>query len=388
MGRFFAFPALRWQLRYSPRGRVAVHVGLWILFVLYHHSVYAAGFQVAPLVHWGFALKDTLAAIVGFYFFSLVVLPRWLLRRRWLLTALGLAGIYYAWALISYGFFAAVDSYGLVTRPYSYVYRILDKGLWTGVFAWHGVSIGLFDFSVIVMPPLLGRFVQFLLVSSNRSLRLQRENLSLEVSFLKAQINPHFLFNTLNNLYTLVIKQDERAPTIVRHLADLLHYTVHESNAPLMPLTQEIAFLEAYLELERLRYGRKVRIRYQPVEAVSADFCLTPLLLFPFVENAFKHGVDSSLDASWVDITLAVHDSQLHFAVRNSYSPAAPRRAVGGVGLANVRKRLALHYAPTDYALTIRQDPDTYQVTLTLRLVPTTTAGLPASSSLIPVRHA
>ena len=145
---------------------------------------------------------------------------------------------------------------------HGYVHRILDKGLWTGVFSWHGISIGLYDFSFAVMPPLLVRFVQFLLVSANRSLRLERENLNLEISFLKAQVNPHFLFNTLNNLYTLVVKQDERAPAIVQHLTDLLHYTVYESNAPLAPLAQEIAFLEAYLELERLRYGRKVRIGY------------------------------------------------------------------------------------------------------------------------------
>lgn len=360
--------ALSWRPRYSPRVRVAVHTGLWGLFALYEHSVYAAGFGASPLVLWGFALKDTLAAIVGFYFFSAVVLPRWLLRRRWLLTGLGVAAIYYAWALISYAFFAAIDYYGLVARPYSYVYRILDKGLWTGVFAWYGVSIGLYDFSTIVMPPLLVRFIQFLLASSNRSLRLQRESLRLEINLLKAQINPHFLFNTLNNLYTLVVKQDARAPAIVRHLADLMHYTVYESNAPLMPLARETAFLEAYLELERLRYGPKVRISYQPPAAGAAGE-LVPLLFFPFVENAFKHGVDSSLEASWVEISLVVAAGQLHFAVRNSLSPGALRRAVGGVGIANVRQRLALHYAPADYALTIAQTAEAHEVTLSLRLV-------------------
>jgi len=356
-----------WGLRYSPRVRVTVHTLLWGLFAGYQHANYATVFPASPLVLWGFALKDTLAALLGFYFFSVVVLPRWLLRRRWGLTGLGLLAIYYAWALISYAFYAALDQAGLVAKTDSYIHRILDHGLWTGVFAWYGISIGLFDFSVIVVPPLLVRFVQFLLVSSNHSLRLQRESLRLEIDFLKAQVNPHFLFNTLNNLYTLVVKQDARAPAIVRHLADLMHYTVYESNAPLMPLAKEIAFLAAYLELERLRYGPKVRISYHP-PLVGATGELVPLLFFPFVENAFKHGVDTSLDASWVEIALSVAHGQLLFRVRNSYSPGGPPRAVGGVGIANVRQRLALHYAPTDYTLTIDQTAEAYQVMLTLRL--------------------
>ena len=358
---------LSWRPAYSPGVRVAVHVGLWGLFALYEHSVYALNFSGGPLLQWGFALKDVLAAIVGFYFFSEVVLPRFVLRQRWLLTALGVAAIYYAWALISYAFYFAADHYGLVARPYSYVYRILDKGPWTGVFGWYGVSIGLFDFSITVMLPLLVRFVQFLLVSANRSLRLERENLNLEVNFLKAQVNPHFLFNTLNNLYTMVVKQDERAPIIVQHLTELLHYTVYESDAPLMPLAREVEFLAAYLALERLRYGRNVRIRYQQTGPVAGRR-LAPLLLFPFVENAFKHGVDSSLEASWVEINLTVVADQLRFEVRNSVSPAAPRREVGGVGLANVRQRLALHYPPADYQLRIQPAEGTYAVRLTLRL--------------------
>ncbi|UOQ70668.1 sensor histidine kinase [Hymenobacter cellulosilyticus] len=206
--------------------------------------------------------------------------------------------------------------------------------------------MGISDFSVTTLPAVLIRFVQFLLTSSNQSLRLQRENLNLEVSFLKAQVNPHFLFNTLNNIYTMVVKQDERAPTMVQHLTDLMHYTVYESDAALVPLSREVGFLEDYLELERLRYGKKVSIRYQKSGPVE-QFRITPLLFFPFVENAFKHGVDSSLDASWVSITLRVQDGQLHFEVSNSLTPTGPpRREFGGVGIANVQKRLQLHYAP------------------------------------------
>lgn len=353
----------------SLYARTAVHLAWWGLFVAFEHFTSYVGWRETPLIIWGFIAKDVLAAAAGFYFFSEVVLPRWLLQRRWLLTVLGLAVIYYTWALLSYAYFTGLLHYGLAANSAGYMHRILDQGLWRGVFAWYGVSIGLNDFTLTVLPPILVRFVQFLLASSNRSLRLERENLHLEVNFLKAQINPHFLFNTLNNLYTMVVKQDARAPDMVQHLAALMHYTVYQAQVPLVPLAQELGFLEAYLELERLRYGHKVRIDYRQTGA-PAGWGLTPLLFFPFVENAFKHGVDSSLDASWVAIEMAVRGAELHFAVRNSFSPGAPKRAFGGVGIANVQKRLALHYAPADYQLTIEQTADTYRVALMLRLGP------------------
>ncbi len=368
------------MLRYAatPASRVGRHLFWWTLFVGFEYLVFSQ-WQQQPVVTWGFVLKDTVAAVASYYFFSLVLLPRFLLRRRWLLTALGMGAIYYFWALLCYVCFTLFDHYNLISKDaYEYMHRFLDGSLWEGVFSWRSVSMGLSDFAVTIVPPILLRFIQFLLASSNQSLRLQRENLTLEVSFLKAQVNPHFLFNTLNNIYTMVVKQDERAPDMVAHLSHLMHYTVYESDAALVPLSQEVGFLEAYLELERLRYGQKVTISYHKAD-LPHDYRLTPLLFFPFVENAFKHGVDSSLDASWVAIKLTAEAEQLHFEVSNSLAPAAPSRAFGGVGIANVRKRLALHYPAQDYQLTIQAAPDTYRVTLTLRLQPPAPAGSPTA---------
>jgi hypothetical protein len=337
-----------------------------------------SNWQEKPIVTWGFVLKDTIATICSYYFFSEVLLPRFLLRRRWLLTVLGIVAIYYFWATLCYVCFAVFDRYGLVSEnSYGYMHRFLDGSLWEGIFSWRSVSMGLNDFSVTVIPPILVRFIRFLLSSGNQSLRLQRENLNLEVNFLKAQVNPHFLFNTLNNIYTMVVKQDERAPDMVEHLSHLMHYTVYESDAALVPLGQEVSFLESYLELERLRYGQKVSITHHKAPGLPAHYRLTPLLFFPFVENAFKHGVDSSLDATWVTITLAEHEGWLQFEVSNSQAPAAPKREFGGVGIANVRKRLALHYPAQDYQLHIESTTDTYRVTLRLRLHPPATGAAP-----------
>ncbi|SNC63984.1 Histidine kinase [Hymenobacter gelipurpurascens] len=374
---------------YSGRTRVALHLLLWALYIGFQYFLMHLQ-PTSPAVMLCFIAKDLLTAVVGFYFFSNVVLPRFVVQRRWLLSALSLVAIYYFWALVSHATYAAMVHSGLELGEWSsYMHRSLDKGLWVGVFSWYGVSMGLSDFFVFPMQPILLRFILFLLTSSNRSLHLQRENLRLEVNFLKAQVNPHFLFNTLNNIYMMVVKQDERAPDMVAHLSHLMHYTVYESDAALVPLGQELGFLEAYLELERLRYGQKVSIRYQP-PVRTTGYAITPLLFFPFVENAFKHGVDSSLDASWVAISLRIFDdARLHFEVRNSYSPDAPQREFGGVGIANVRKRLALHYSPADYELTISHDADahTYGVALTILLEPVSAAvgqSVPSLPALAP----
>ncbi|UOQ51430.1 sensor histidine kinase [Hymenobacter cellulosivorans] len=351
--------------------RWATPVFWWGLFMLYEWVVFS-GWEETAIVTGGFVVKDVVATILAYYFFSLVVLPRFVLPRRWLLMALGLLGVYYIWGLTSFVYYLLLDQYGLISKnSYDYMHRVIDYGLWGGVFSWRAISMGISDFSVTTLPAVLIRFVQFLLTTSNQSLRLQRENLKLEVSFLKAQVNPHFLFNTLNNIYTMVVKQDERAPTMVQHLTGLMHYTVYESDAEKVPLRREVEFLEDYLELERLRYGRKVSIEYHKAGPLD-QFRITPLLFFPFVENAFKHGVDSSLDASWVTISLAVQGGQLHFEVSNSLTPTGAKREFGGVGVANVQKRLALHYPAQEYALHLGPQPDgqAYRVALVLRLDP------------------
>ncbi|GAA4007033.1 hypothetical protein GCM10022408_18640 [Hymenobacter fastidiosus] len=367
---------------YSGRARVALHLTMWTGLMGFEYLLSLLQ-PTLPAITFALMAKDLVAAVVGFYFFSHVVLPRFIVRRRWLLSGLGLGAIYYFWALLSHATYAALVQSGAALGEWgTYVHRTLDKGVWVGVFSWYGVSMGLNDFIIIPLQPILLRFLLFLLTSSNRSLRLQRENLNLEINFLKAQVNPHFLFNTLNNIYTMVVKQDERAPAMVQHLAHLMHYTMYESDAAQVPVRQETGFLAAYLELERLRYGQKVSIGYQQSGPID-QFQVTPLLFFPFVENAFKHGIDSSLEASWVTISLKVQNAQLRFEVSNSCSPAAPRREFGGVGIANVRQRLALHFAPADYNLVITHDlaAHTYRVSLTLRLSP---LAAPARPPVVP----
>lgn len=191
-------------------------------------------------------------------------------------------------------------------------------------------------------------------------------NQAVELKSLKDQINPHFLFNTLNNLYGLTSQNPQKAGEVVMRLSQLMHYMLYEGNLASVPLRKEIDYLENYLELERIRYGEGLHLSFivtGPTEGVQ----LAPLLLLPFVENAFKHGLSRQLDDPWLLIQLTVNGRELVFKVENS-KPESPILApVTGLGLPNVAKRLALIY-PGRHRLRQLDGGDSFLTTLTLDL--------------------
>ncbi len=197
-------------------------------------------------------------------------------------------------------------------------------------------------------------------------------NQAAELKSLKDQINPHFLFNTLNNLYGLTRQNPEKAGEAVLWLSQLMQYMLYEGNLAKVPLRQEIAFLENYLALERIRYGDGLYVSFR-VHGPTDGVLIAPLLLLPFVENAFKHGVSRQLGDAWLQIQLTVSTTptpgELVFKVENS-KPASPEsRVTPGLGLPNVSKRLQLIY-PDQHRLRQLSSPDSYLTTLALTLLP------------------
>ncbi|GAB3712301.1 histidine kinase [Spirosoma flavus] len=200
--------------------------------------------------------------------------------------------------------------------------------------------------------------------------QIDREKLQAELQLLKSQIHPHFLFNTLNNLYALTLHKSDRSPAIVLKLSELLSYMLYECNAAEVPLQKEITFMRNYIGLEQIRYGERLDMSVN----ITGDYGnkqIAPLLLIPFLENAFKHGASEQLEQAWMHIDLLVQDNTLKFKVINSCeltdSGDAP---VGGIGLQNVTKRLQLLY-PNRHELRIVTEPETFMVTLTLELAAT-----------------
>ena len=194
--------------------------------------------------------------------------------------------------------------------------------------------------------------------------QLEKENLEQQLEYLKYQINPHFLMNTLNNIHALVDIDPEKSKQTILELSKMMRFVLYEGNKQGVPLDREIAFLQNYIQLMKLRYTDKVKITVDvPKNLPNKE--VPPLMFITFVENAFKHGV-SYRQASFIDIAISIGEDKLVFDCRNSRIPKEDDKH-GGVGLANVKKRLELIYG-NRYTLDIKDEQDTYTVKLSLPL--------------------
>lgn len=195
----------------------------------------------------------------------------------------------------------------------------------------------------------------------------QRKNAEAELHWLKNQLNPHFLFNSLNNISSLTQIDPDQAQEAIMQLSDMLRYALYESNKPLVPLADEAEFMQNYVSMMRLRYSDSTKIEADFVTG-SGQPLVAPLLFISFVENAFKHGVSNS-QPSYVGIRLEVSaDGQLTFTCRNTNFPKpATDRSGSGIGLENTRRRLDLLY-PDRYAWHQQLCDNIYEVTITIKL--------------------
>lgn len=206
--------------------------------------------------------------------------------------------------------------------------------------------------------------------SQREQQELQKQTLTSELRFLKSQINPHFLFNTLNNLYALTLKKSDLAPEIVLKLSEMMRYMLYECNERRVPLSKEVNYLKNYLELEKLRQGNKFKTNLI-VQGEIGSQMIAPLMFIPFVENSFKHGISNSISEGYVNIEILVSDQDLQINIENSKATSLPspnKKKSGGIGLVNVRRRLDLLY-PEEYVLDIQDSPNQYRVELGLTLV-------------------
>lgn len=199
---------------------------------------------------------------------------------------------------------------------------------------------------------------------------LERQKLATELNYLKGQIHPHFFFNTLNNLYALTLQKSDDAPTTVLKLSQMMHYMLYDAATELVPLTKEIKNIQNYIELERIRYGDRLDLSFTVTGAVEGRQ-IAPLILLPFVENAFKHGTSNEHRECWITIDLKIKDDILLFKVENSVNSSNKSTNFmgyqSGIGLKNVRRRLELLY-PSRHQLGIVKEADAHWVDLKIEL--------------------
>lgn len=201
----------------------------------------------------------------------------------------------------------------------------------------------------------------------NYNLKKKKENLISQLDFLKAQLNPHFLFNSINNIYVLIDINPSKAASILMKFSELLRHQLYECDDTFIQLVKEIEFLKNFIELEKLRYEDKIKIDFKHSIPDNVDYKIAPLLLQPFIENAFKHTSKSKQSQSFIKINVSLLHNKLDFRIENNYSINEKANLPGGIGLDNVKKRLNLLYSGS-YFLDIKNDQNTYVVYLTLDL--------------------
>ncbi len=208
-------------------------------------------------------------------------------------------------------------------------------------------------------------FFSLMLKINNRWKQAEKERLKAELSYFKAQINPHFLFNTLNTIYSLAIQKADNTPDAVVKLSGMMRYVISDASNDFVPLEKEISYITDYIDLQRIRFGETVSIDYNPCDATSGKL-IAPLILIPFIENAFKFGVNPETD-SRITVTIELSGPELHLRVFNKKVILPESEGVGGLGIINARQRLALLYQDK-HRLLIDDNASDYTVELYITL--------------------
>ncbi|HEX2605829.1 MAG TPA: histidine kinase [Flavisolibacter sp.] len=342
--------------------RVLLHICFWILVVCYF--AWGFGFSVNLKASFLNALLFLPGHMIMVYSLLYVLTPRYLVKKKYLAFALGF--------LVTTGLcagYAALANIALTINKEQFRGVKLDTGRNILPF----IHVAGIAFSI--------KLLNYWNLQKRQTIEAQREQLTTELELLKAQIHPHFLFNTLNNLYAYTLEQSDKAPEIVLKLSALLRFMIYESKAQRIPLHKELSVLQSYIDLEKLRYGKRLDVSFV-CRGVTEQQRIAPLLLLPFLENAFKHGTSRQIDQCWISFDLFLDENQLQFKLINSIEKTdrpASSTEEGGLGLQNVRRRLALLY-PGAHHMEILEQEEVFIVNLTLDLEPATLSLLPEVS--------
>jgi sensor histidine kinase YesM len=216
---------------------------------------------------------------------------------------------------------------------------------------------------------IIAKLIRHRIRSRIENAEIKAANSQTELQLLQSQLSPHFLFNTLNNLYGLSIAEHEKLPPLLLKLSELLRYAVYDAKETYVPLKEELAYLKNYIGFEKIRIGERLELTTELDIAADCTFKIAPMLLIVFVENAFKHSKNSSEQKIFIDISLKIWGNAVLFSCINSYARHSKENFetshASGLGLANVKKRLELLYA-NEYDLKIEEDKNTFTVMLRL----------------------
>jgi two-component system LytT family sensor kinase len=287
-----------------------------------------------------------------FYLNLLIFIPRLLDKKHY-----GLYGIVIALTLVLFGL--GKYGVGLLFKPY-----VLTHMGGETIGFWHYFVGTIFTSLTFLLLSTALKFTTDWFLNERIQRDLENQRLSAELSFLRSQINPHFLFNSLNSIYSLAYQRSETTPEAILKLSEIMRYMLYECNDNKVPLAKELQYLQNFIDLQKIRFGNKAFIDFKLEGNVDGQQ-IVPLLLIPFIENAFKHGVANN-PVSPIELLIEVNEAHLHFYIHNKKHPGN-KDPLGGIGLNNVKRRLDLLY-PGKYNLNITDTQETYSCELSLVL--------------------
>jgi two-component system LytT family sensor kinase len=348
---------IKWQVKYKT---VIQHLLLWLAYMLFQAISYGwentdeFSFKLAPQL-----FIVTMPTTIALTYINLYVLMlAYYYRQKYISYAVSMLLVLFASGLLQrYLTYRFIVPWERLHDPVRYSMENLN--FWIPIRILR-ISIQAYPVVAITMLiKLMGNAYY-----QQKNLReMEKEKFSAEMGFLKAQINPHFFFNTLNSLYALTLKGSDQASKVVLRLSALMRYILYDAGADKVLLKDEISHLENYISIEQMRFADRLELSFQYSGDIEGKM-IAPLLLLPFVENAFKHGLAE--DTGWITINLKVMDCRLFLKVENSY-PANVKKSSHGLGLNNVKRRLDLTY-PGKYELQLNQNNEIFEADLKLDL--------------------
>ncbi len=333
------------------RNRTLQHSLFWMLsfYVLFRVFAYADDWSKTDVIY---TLLFHLSLVPLVYLNTLVLIPR-ILQKRWYLTYL----------VVSAGLLAG----GVLLNQF--IFRYLTNWIFPGYYFISDYEFrDLFQFMLVYWAA--GTLLKlskswFLVLEQEQRIReLEREKAQAELRALKGQLDPHFLFNSLNSIYSLALYADPQTPDAILKLSESMRYVLYDCRSSVVPLTRELEHIRNYIDLQLLRREDALDLTVTFPE-ISGNPMIAPLLLIPLVENAFKHARPDTSGRSWIRINLDLAADGLVFLVANSAAERKPRQQAGGVGLANLRQRLELLY-PSVHELKLRPEAEAFFAALSL----------------------
>lgn len=336
--------------------KLTLHLMVWLFLITLFTFVATGGFESSRGVYILF-IGLSVFNVVIFYLNLYVLIPLTLDKRRFFLWMMGCLGIVLVFLALKYGFTFYVykmSGLKLVSSQKEMVFSEPAKQLLSTF-----ITNGFFVFLSTVY-----KFTVDWFFNEREKTELEKQKLTAELAFLKSQINPHFLFNSLNNIYSLAYQKSDAAPNAILKLSEIMRYMLYESNDSKVSLEKEIGYLKSFIELQKLRFKGDAQVVLE-IEGQVAQQQIVPLLLISFVENAFKHGLATDKNHP-IHINISVFEDNLMFTIKNRKN-LQNKDQTGGIGMINVVRRLDLTY-PRKYKLNVENREEDYFSELYLNL--------------------